>query len=116
MSSKQPKRTGKPAKGVAKNFILNQPDNMPAKDVVEKGTAVGVKFSSAYVYLVRREIKSGKVEKPQVALARVPPTAVSMGVGESDSEVEWWDDTLKAAMKIGIRTMVHRLNAVAAKL
>ena len=40
-------------------FVKNLPSTMPAKEVVEKAKAAGVKLSVAYVYSIRSHSKTG---------------------------------------------------------
>lgn len=49
------------------DFIRSLPVSMPAKDVVKKGKAAGMKFITAYVYNVRSGARAGVVSRTSAA-------------------------------------------------
>ena len=54
------KKSASKKKAISKtSYIRNLPHSMPAKDVVEKGRADGLKLSIAYIYGVRSKSKTG---------------------------------------------------------
>ncbi len=100
-------------------FVLSHPTTMPAKQVVEKGKAAGVKLTDAFVYAIRSNAKRKSRKGPKAAAptrrAVVRPTNGSHNVAGHGAE-----ELLKAvaselglsrAMEIlkGEHDRVHRL-------
>jgi hypothetical protein len=59
-------------------FVLSLPMTSPAKDVIAKGKAAGLKLSEAYIYSIRSKAK-GRAGKPAARRGR-PPKSASAGV------------------------------------
>ncbi len=76
------KTTKKPAPKTQSKaaFVRSLPSSTPAKDVVEKAKAAGIKLTDAYVYNVRATTRAAK--KPKVTTAKA---ATSRGTAHSTS-------------------------------
>jgi hypothetical protein len=64
-------------------FVLSLPMTAPAKDVIAKGKASGLKLSEAYIYSIRSKAK-GRAGKPAARRGR-PPKSASAGVASASS-------------------------------
>jgi hypothetical protein len=51
-------------------FVLSLPSDMPAKEVVEKAAAAGMKLKDTYVYVVRSNSRQGKASSAKRGSAR----------------------------------------------
>jgi hypothetical protein len=73
-------------------FVLSLPADMPAKEVVERASAAGMKLKDTYVYVVRSSSRQGKGSRAKtVAAARSASStesefrrlALELGLGKS---------------------------------
>jgi hypothetical protein len=57
-------------------FVRGLPENMPAKHVVEKAKEAGLKLTTAYVYVIRSQARTGgKKSSPSAGAPRVAKDA-----------------------------------------
>jgi hypothetical protein len=90
-------------------FVRGLPSNMPAKDVVEKAKAQGMKISVAYVYSIRTAAKAG-ARRANTA-AGGAPVAKSFTTGGRA------EDLLRAvAAELGLSRAIGLLQAEQAKV
>jgi hypothetical protein len=69
-------------------FVRALPSTMPAKDVVEKAKEAGHKLTTAYVYVIRSQARSGGKRRkngapPKDAEARLLAAASDLGFSRS---------------------------------
>src|SRR5690349_5986314 len=90
-------------------FVRGLPPNMPAKEVVDKAKAEGMKISVAYVYSIRTAAKAGA----RRAVGGLGDRSVK-GLGGSGGRVE---DLLRAvAAELGLSRAIGLLQAEQAKV
>jgi len=53
-------------------FVRGLPANLPAKDVVEKAKEAGLKLTTAYVYVIRSQARTGGSKKAAGAKGHAP--------------------------------------------
>jgi len=92
-------RTAKPkGEGVSKSdFIRSLPADLPAKEVVEKAAAQGIKITDKYVYVIRSAAKTAKAAK----LAKAAPKTSGVK-GRKAAAREGGADALEAALRKAI--------------
>jgi len=56
-------------------FVRGLPQNMPAKQVVEKAKEAGLKLTTAYVYVIRSQARTGGKKSSAAAAPRVSKDA-----------------------------------------
>jgi len=70
-------------------FVRGLPDTMPAKEVVEKAKEAGHKLTTAYVYVIRSQARSGRSKRAngtapsKGAEARLLAAAGELGINRS---------------------------------
>jgi hypothetical protein len=107
-SSKTPSKTA---------FVLSLPPTMPAKDVLSKAKASGLKLTEAYIYSIRSKAK-GRVGQPAARRGRPPKAAsagsapVSSGAGGSGLERQF----LSLALDLGLARAESLLSNLRSKL
>lgn len=79
-------------------FVLSLPLDMPAKDVIAKGKAQGLKLTEAYIYSIRSKAK-GRVGKPAARRGR-PPKAQSLAGARGGNGIE--RQFLNLALDLGL--------------
>ena len=107
------KRRGAGPKTNKSAFVRSLPADMPAKDVVEKAKAQGMKLSVEYVYSIRAAAKTTAKKSAKAGAAkrrgRAPKTKSSNGNGSSSARVE---DLLRAAAaELGLSHAIGLLQA-----
>jgi hypothetical protein len=94
-------------------FVLSLPMTSPAKDVISKGRAAGLKLSEAYIYSIRSKAK-GREGKPAARRGR-PPKAASQSVATSSGNgIE--RQFLNLALDLGLSRAEGLLSGLRAKL
>lgn len=94
--AKKPGRGGRrgprgPRSGSKTAFILSQPMDAPAKDVVEAGAKAGHDFDVKYVYAIRsasRTKGSTRAAKPSTRVAKAASATASAGQPKVDRGIE----------------------------
>ena len=51
--------------GTKADFVRALPESMPAKEIVEKAKDAGLKLTTAYVYVIRSQARTGTKKKPK---------------------------------------------------
>src|SRR5437763_14108773 len=85
-------------------FVRGVPQNMPAKDVVEKAKEAGLKLTTAYVYVIRSQARTGG--KKSAARANAAPRA------PRDAEAK----LIAAASEIGLTRSIELLTLEKARV
>jgi hypothetical protein len=93
-------------------FVLSLPMTSPAKDVIAKGKAAGLKLSEAYIYSIRSKAK-GRAGKPAARRGR-PPKSASVGVSASGNGIE--RQFLSLALDLGLSRAEGLLAGLRTKL
>lgn len=62
-------------------FVRALPASMPAKEVVEKAKEAGLKLTTAYVYVIRSQARTGGAKKPAPAAPHVSKDAEARLIG-----------------------------------
>jgi hypothetical protein len=83
-------------------FVRGLPDNMPAKDVVEKAKEAGLKLTTAYVYVIRSQARGGGKKRKNGASPRA----------SKDAQVR----LIAAASELGISRSIDLLTEEKARL
>jgi hypothetical protein len=104
------KKAGTIAKKVNKSaFVRNLPQDMPAKEVVDRAKSEGMKISVAYVYSIRTAAKAGA----RRAAGGLPGRALR-SIGGANGRVE---ELLRAvAAELGLSRAIGLLQAEQAKV
>ncbi len=81
-------------KGVNKaQFILSQPMDLSAKEVIERAKAQGISLSESYVHVIRSKYRRGTVKKREqaqpVAAAAAATTTATKAKTRQNLEVEF---------------------------
>ncbi len=100
-------------------FILAAPRDIPAKEVVAKGKAAGLKFTATYVYTVRRKATvraTAAVKFAAAEMKKAAKTAPAARPGVSKVRPDTVAAFRKAAAEIGIGEALALLNSDAAVL
>lgn len=88
-----------PKKDASKaEFVRSLPDTMPAKQVLEKAKEAGLKLSTAYVYVIRSQARTGPKKASSDGSPR-PPRA------SKDAEAR----LIAAASEIGLTRSIQLL-------
>jgi hypothetical protein len=61
--------------GTKADFVRALPESMPAKEIVEKAKDAGLKLSTAYVYVIRSQARTGTKKKPKSESSSGSPRA-----------------------------------------
>jgi hypothetical protein len=85
-------------------FVRGLPQTMPAKEIVEKAKEAGLKLTTAYIYVIRSQARTGgkKSVESKGAAPRVP----------KDAEAK----LIAAASEIGLTRSIELLTAEKARV
>jgi hypothetical protein len=110
------KKTTSPSKGAPAGssktnksaFVRSLPTDTPAKEVIEKGKAQGIKLTAAYVYSIRTAAKA-HAAKPGRAAGLGRSSGAAKGRDSNDRRIE---DLLRAvAAELGLSRAIGLLQA-----
>ncbi len=61
--------------GTKADFVRALPESMPAKEIVEKAKDAGLELTTAYVYVIRSQARTGPKKKPKTESSSHSPGA-----------------------------------------
>jgi hypothetical protein len=107
----KPARANQALKLKKSDFVRNVPPSVPAKEVVAKAKAAGLKLDVQYVYKIRSRSKPKVARKAAPRAVAAPPRLSSMPTGSSSG------DLLRAlGAEIGLGRAVDILHAERARV
>ncbi len=98
-----------PKKDASKaEFVRGLPPTLPAKEVVEKAKEAGLKLTTAYVYVIRSQARTGR-KKGSTAGAAAAPHAPPHAPGKRTSNKGAESQLLAAASELGLSRSITLL-------
>ncbi len=87
-------------------FVRGLPENMPAKHVVEKAKEAGLELTTAYIYVIRSQARTGgKKSSPSVVAQRGAPRVAKDAPHSAPMEAK----LIAAASEIGLTRSIDLL-------